>query len=75
MIPVVSSRAAGVPGKPRASGDDPDYGPDLPDEARVNPARAGMIRIGASARRRRPSKPRASGDDPIAYDPQIGRPL
>ena len=55
---------AHIPGKPRASGDDPavDYGPDYLDG--VNPARAGMIPPPGAPWEPSAGKPRASGDDP-----------
>ena len=52
--------------KPRASGDDPDDPLDGDASAGVNPARAGMIRIRASAHSGSRRKPRASGDDPVS---------
>ena len=50
--------------KPRASGDDPLYPQSTDKVDRVNPARAGMIRMSTMIRGREWCKPRASGDDP-----------
>ena len=64
MIRVQRWGAAHVPGKPRASGDDP-YGPAMTlSQEGVNPARAGMIPSRAFASQSKARKPRASGDDP-----------
>ena len=64
MIPTSPTCQILIPGKPRASGDDPtEINPN--DAARaVNPARAGMIRPTPSSTAWSESKPRASGDDP-----------
>ena len=51
-------------GKPRASGDDPEYADKTVYGLDVNPARAGMIRVRGQDRLRAGRKPRASGDDP-----------
>ena len=44
MIPCSAMVAWMTPGKPRASGDDPDPVPSYTAADTVNPARAGMIR-------------------------------
>ena len=64
MILDVPWLAAARSCKPRASGDDPKMMGQHHDRARVNPARAGMIRETAQARVGLSRKPRASGDDP-----------
>ena len=53
------------PGKPRASGDDPDYPWVSQGIISVNPARAGMILTGSPSATLLKGKPRASGDDPL----------
>ena len=65
MILWCPSAESSAPGKPRASGDDPAEGLFLHMEARVNPARAGMILSRKPVISRPSSKPRASGDDPV----------
>ena len=60
--------AAEITGNPRASGDDPPL-PQAPVfEYKVNPARAGMIRVQRIPQPRLAGKPRASGDDPLSAD-------
>ena len=65
MIRVAWRSTCESTGKPRASGDDPVVCPLTPDESRVNPARAGMIRRTRKVVAVAVGKPRASGDDPV----------
>ena len=64
MILVANVLLLPQPGKPRASGDDPDATANALSTAAVNPARAGMILLGGELALTGGRKPRASGDDP-----------